>query len=65
MKGRGIVMKNGVAVVEDNITQGLDYKISRYNTKPTRGRTPWSLIRQHGIFMSDLAFVCYFFLITV
>lgn len=58
-------MKNGVAVVEDNITQGLDGKICRYNTKATRGRTPWSLIRQHGIFMFDLAFVRYSFLIMV
>jgi hypothetical protein len=65
MKGRGTVMKNGVAVFEDNITQRLDGKMFHYNTEPTRGKTPWSSICQHGIFMSDLAFVRYFFLVIV
>jgi hypothetical protein len=33
MEGRRIGMKNGVAVVRDNIKQGLDGKTSQYNTK--------------------------------
>jgi hypothetical protein len=41
-------MDNGVVAVENNITQGLEGKTSRYNTKPIRGRT-CSFIRQYGV----------------